>query len=266
MRTKSTAHVHLLPAKEAPYVVIVRRKPTKVFHIIRWNTKDDTFEHGSWFKGKIYVLYSDVSFDGEWMVYLARGATGDVWNGCCKLPFLRTHLESGDCSTRFGGGYWRDRRTLVIDGWTDYRGSVPFDIENMTGVIGPEGCLIIQRMKRDGWDWNYDNGGTDRIITGIFKYMVAHEGDDGLGWKQSHYGPTLEASYSPYIERDYLFEFRLREYPDLLDSEVEWATFDSLKNLVFTRRGCVFRYSPDDLRRREPGFTADLNGLAEGTA
>jgi len=57
------------------------------------------------------------------------------------------------------------------------------------------------------------------------------------------------------------FDFRLREFPALLDNEVEWATFASNSYLIFTRRGCVYRYSRKDLRRGKLGFAADLNGL-----
>ena len=113
MAAETNARIHLLPAKEAPYVVIIRRKPSKTHHIIRWNVEHDEFEHGSWFTGHIYVERSDVSFDGKWMVYLARGAGGTTWNGVCLLPYLKTYLEAGAPDTWGGGGYWRDSETLL---------------------------------------------------------------------------------------------------------------------------------------------------------
>ena len=96
------ARIRLLPAREAPYVVIVRRKPTRQFHILRWNTETGEVEHGSWFEGRIYALRSDVSFDGQWMVYLALGANADTWNGVCRVPFLRTEMEGSNHGTWHG--------------------------------------------------------------------------------------------------------------------------------------------------------------------
>ena len=99
------ARIHLLPAKEAPYVVVVRRKPSHTFHVIRINTRSGGIEHGSWFRGKLYAMRSDVSFDGQWMVYLAKGAKGKDWNGVCQVPFLKTVLEGENLGTWYGGGY-----------------------------------------------------------------------------------------------------------------------------------------------------------------
>jgi hypothetical protein len=36
----------------------------------------------------------DVSFDGEFMVYLAMGASGKTWNGVCRLPWLTTVIDA----------------------------------------------------------------------------------------------------------------------------------------------------------------------------
>ena len=260
MNHKTTARIHLLPAKEAPYVVILRRKPSKTYHVIRWNTQRDKFEHGSWFDGHLYVMRSDVSFDGKWMVYLARGASGQTWNGCCQLPFLKTHLEADAPGTYFGGGFWKDQNTLLTNFWPDTRGTIPFRVDPMPNYGTEDLGVVIPRMERDGWVRNGDNRGTDRKISGP-KYMVAKDGDDGWNWQFQKRGPTLKAFYRGYLEHGYTFEFRLREYPDLLDREVEWATFDAIGNLVFTRAGWVYRYSRSDLSKGKPGFAADLNPL-----
>ncbi|MEM7773351.1 MAG: hypothetical protein AAF327_22955, partial [Cyanobacteria bacterium P01_A01_bin.37] len=79
MKPAQPARIHLLPAKRSPYVLVIRRKPSKCFHIIRWNTKTDRLEHGSWFNGKLYPKRCDISFDGQWMVYLAMGDSGNTW-------------------------------------------------------------------------------------------------------------------------------------------------------------------------------------------
>jgi hypothetical protein len=234
MSEQTTARIHLLPAKEAPYVVILRRKPSKTHHVIRWNTKTDKFEHGSWFTGHLYAERCDVSFDGNWMVYLARGARGTTWNGVCLLPWLKTWLEAEALDTWGGGGFWKDKHTLTTDSWAVTKGSVPFQIENGSGW----GEVHVQRMKRDGWTHIKD--------------------EKRWFWQFDKSSTTLEAIYNRHTAD---LTFGLSEYPELLDREVEWATFDAVGNLVFTRGGWVFKYSRQDLRRGRPGFAADLNLL-----
>lgn len=234
MPMKTTARIHLLPAKGAPYVVMIRRKPSKTYHIVRWNVETDRFEHGSWFTGHIYVHSSDVSFDGKWMVYLARGARGTTWNGICLLPQLKTYLESDAPDTWGGGGYWKDKRTLVTDNWASTKGTVPFKIENDARL----GEVHVQRMKRDGWIHNME--------------------DKSWTWQFQRRGPTLKAKYHKHTAD---FEFRVLEYPELLEQSVESATFAANGDLVFAQDGWVFRYSRQDMRRGKPGFAADLNEL-----
>ena len=86
--TPGPARIHLLPAAKAPVVIVVRRKPSKLFHIIRVDTVTGRAEQGAWFTGKLYPMRCDVSFDGEWLVYLAMGGRGNTWNGVSKLPRL----------------------------------------------------------------------------------------------------------------------------------------------------------------------------------
>jgi len=265
MLKKTTARLHLLPAKEAPYVVIVRRKPSKTFHIVRWNTKTDTFEHGSWFNGKLYPMRCDVSFDGHWMVYLAMGDDGNVWNGCCQVPYLKTYLEGDNIGTWNGGGYWKERKTLATNNWTSSRGSVPFKTEAMSVSHGEDFGVLFPRMERDGWKRNGDNWGTGRKLD-TKRYKIAVDGDDGWTFRFSGGRPALKAFYRGYLEHGQTFEFELTEYPGILDSEVEWAALDCRENLVFARSGWVFRYSKDDLEKGQPGFAADLNGLTREAA
>lgn len=68
MKNKPPARIHLLPAKEAPLVVVLRRKPTDWFHVLLWNTETDEVEAGSWYEGMVHVQWSDLSFDGRYLV------------------------------------------------------------------------------------------------------------------------------------------------------------------------------------------------------
>jgi hypothetical protein len=106
----------LLVAKSAPIVVVLQRKRAKLFHVVTINTKRRQVEEGSWFRGKLYPKRCDVSFDGEYMVYLAMGSRGNTWNGVCRLPWLTTLTEADNVGTWFGGGYFENEKVLRTNG------------------------------------------------------------------------------------------------------------------------------------------------------
>lgn len=53
-----------MPAKAAPYTVILRRKPTDWFHVPRWNTQTDALEHGTWYAGTLHPKRADGTYRG----------------------------------------------------------------------------------------------------------------------------------------------------------------------------------------------------------
>jgi hypothetical protein len=63
-------------AERAHEAVIFRRGPSRWHHVIRWNTKDDTFFRGAWFKGRIYPEKCDLSPDGDLLLYFAHQEAG----------------------------------------------------------------------------------------------------------------------------------------------------------------------------------------------
>ncbi len=253
------ARIRLLPAREAPYVVIVRRKPTRHFHIVRWNTETGEAEHGSWFEGRIYAGRSDVSFDGQWMVYMALGSNADSWTGVCRVPFLRTEMEGRVHGTWFGGGYFRDRRTLVLNGWKPEKGQVPFRV--LTEDWSPEDLqATFRKLERDGFTRVGPDYGVSREDKSASSYTVIHEGDDGWRSQPSPRHPVLTTRYVGYA-RGYQFRFSLPGAPELIDSAVDAACWDSRGQLVFSRRGVVSCFALKDIPSGVPTRTLDLELL-----
>lgn len=263
MSTKpEPARVHLLPAKSCPYVLIIRRKPSKVFHVILWNTKKNTLESGSWFKGKLYPMRCDISPDGKWMVYLAMGSNGETWNGICKAPWLKTYAESKNMGTWFGGGFWDSNRVLKLNAWSNDK-AFPFKTEKFETTYGGEDeGVLFPRMIRDGWLRAGENWGVDKEIYGKNSYQVECNGDDGWMYKPTKKHPTLRTKYIGYFEKGRTFLFSIDEYPELLDKYVEWATWDYLGNLVYSRLGVVNLYKLSDLKEGKPTYAHDLEHLA----
>src|SRR5262245_12563305 len=70
--TQAAARLWVLLAAREPIGVIFRRGPSKQVMLIKWNTQADTFELGQWLKGRVYERRSDVSPDGELLIYFRR--------------------------------------------------------------------------------------------------------------------------------------------------------------------------------------------------
>ena len=239
-RRSIPARIHLLPAKQAPVVVILRRKPSRLFHVLALDTRTGAFEQGSWFYGTLYPLRCDVSFDGQWLVYFAMGFKADkCWNGVSKAPWLTCEAQGMNTGTWFGGGHWADAQTLSLNLSRFSQGTVPFQVESVDQKIDM-GCLnvLYPRLRRDGWipcneHWERDERPTD--ATGWRPFLK-----EQARWalRPSPLHPTLCFENLGYRE-GYSFRFRLREHPGFLDDEVTWATYDCLGQLIVSRRGVV---------------------------
>ena len=263
MASAAPPRLHLLPARSAPIVVILRRGPSRLVHVIRWDTRTDDLTPGSWFRGRLFPLRCDVSWDGGWMIYLAMGSGGDSWNGICRPPWLRTIAEGGNFGTWRGGGYFPSRRLLRLNAW-ELAGEpaelLPFEVEPYRSRDAEDLGVIHLRMARDGWRRAGAWGAMHRVRAG--KLTVVCEGDAGWAFRPSPRHPTLRAFYRGYLARGHTFAFALDEHPDLLGAPVEWATWDAAGNLLVARQGGVERYTLVDLQRGTPGFVASLIDLA----
>jgi hypothetical protein len=254
------ARIHLLPAAKAPMVVVIRRKPSKLFHIIRVDTVTGKAEHGAWFDGRLYPGRCDVSFDGNWFIYLALGARGNTWNAVSKLPRLTAIAESRNMGTYFGGGYWRSRDVLCLNRWAPGEAAkLPFRTEQLIVQHGGEDLgVLYPRLERDGWRRRGDNWGRDERVKGAKTYTVAHTGDDGWERQPSSRHPALIMWYVGYLAHGYTFRFRVPSQPELLDDDVDWATYDSRGQLVAARKGVVTIYGLRGRKRLEAVHALDF--------
>lgn len=265
---RSKARLHILRAHQSPKAVIIRRKPSKCVHIISWDTSTDEIEYGSWFKGRIYSERCDLSWDGEWMVYLAMGVVGDTWNGICKPPRLRTMADVPNMGTWAGGGFFSDNNILQSnDNWCSDRSlkefsksnDFRFTIERMEsgGEVFP---ILSHRLERDGWKREGEFGKDKQIELKHSSYSTLCLDDPGWSWQPTSKHPILRMFYRGYLVSGYTFEFQL-EGSDLLDPDVDWATWDSKGDLLVARQGVVERYTLGALKRGKPDFTLDLENL-----
>jgi len=109
---KIAPRLFVIFAREAHEAVIFRRGPSAWFHIIRWDTKSDTFYPGAWLKGRIYPEKCDLSPDGELLLsFIHQGRNlrtdyTDAWSSISRSPWLHAL------------GLWpREQRMAAEDGF-----------------------------------------------------------------------------------------------------------------------------------------------------
>lgn len=265
---RTTARLHLLAAKEKPIAVILRRKPSKCYHVIKWNTQTDDLVHGSWFRGRVYEARCDLSWDGRWMVYMAMGDNGETWNGICKPPWLKTYADVPNYGTWAGGGVFIEKDKLLANDAVFQEKSLAnlpphshfsFKVEHLAS--GGETFPIIEyRLARDGWTREGKHPKEREFRLKHSTYATYCKNDPGWSWRPTRKHPALRMYYRGYMTGGYTFEFEL-EGSDLLDVETDWATWTSKGDLITARHGGVARYTLDDLKRGKPSFEADLEPL-----
>jgi hypothetical protein len=116
---KPPCRLHVLLARDRPTALILRRGPSAWYHLIKWNTQDDTFESGAWFKGRIYERRCDLSPDGELLVYFVlkgnwKTSYKGTWTAVSRVPWLHALVLWPQGDTWGGGGRFVGNRRLAV--------------------------------------------------------------------------------------------------------------------------------------------------------
>lgn len=267
---RRSARIHLLCAQATPRVVVIRRKPTRVFHILLWDTRRDTIEAGSWFYGRLYEKRCDVSPDGRWLVYFAAAQTRQgtrSWTGLARPPWLKAVAFHAGADTWLGGGFWRDAKTLCVTAYPGWDMPAPED-----RGVRPRLPFAVRRH-----DWQRDAGDLE-VLTHRFdrdwrpdeansapRSTVAARGNwsvRGVTWtwirRPDLHQPALRVR-GP-VDAATGFAFSLDGFPELL-AEADWADYDALGQLVFARAGVLFRCSARDVSAGRITQSIDLEPL-----
>lgn len=251
--------LHLLPAKEASRCVVIARVRAKVWHILDWDLQSGELTGGSWFRGGFYPKRCDVSWDGQYMVYLAtnygRKRQGDVWSGLCRLPWLKAiaHIPNGGAWN--GGGVFTERDTLAWNPSLEARPiveteKVPFLQKKRKFGRGEDLTVLWPRLQRDGWSF-------DRKTE-----VLSHRPTPNHPELRARRGGTEETPLPQ--ERDMVSEFlfSLEGRSDLITPMTEWAAWDANGDLLWCEAGWIHRAHVEDLLNGKGPFQSlDLNGL-----
>ncbi|MFN9604071.1 MAG: hypothetical protein ACK6A7_11580, partial [Planctomycetota bacterium] len=116
------AKLFIITARRVPTAVILRRGPSQWYHVVRWDTRLDKFDHGAWIKGRIYEDKCDVSPDGQLFLYFIhqgsryRTQFSDSWTAISRVPWLQALVVWPQGGTYGGGGRFVDDGTVALRG------------------------------------------------------------------------------------------------------------------------------------------------------
>lgn len=164
---KAPPRLFVVLASRTPRAVILRRGPSNWYHVILWDTGKDTFEHGAWFRGRIYEDRCDLSPDGELLVYFAlQGSRFQTsykgsWTAVSRPPWLHALALWPQGDTWGGGGaFTADRKLTLATSSTE-----PHPKHRMIGLEVSTGHVARKPQKQTTQDADWS--GTDhdgRII------------------------------------------------------------------------------------------------------
>ena len=153
--------LYAILARNGLSAVVFRRGPSKQVCLIRWWLASDRLEIGQWFKGRIHERRSDLSPDGELLVYLAAKHTGlGTWNAVSRPPYLTALAVWPNLGTWGGGGLFETDFTLGLNVrheqpelHGDARLPKSFKVRRIAewGGAGEDNPIEHVRMERDGW-------------------------------------------------------------------------------------------------------------------
>lgn len=257
------ARLYAILARNARTGIIFRRGPSKQVQLIRWDLRDDTFEHGQWLKGRIYERRCDLSPSGRLLVYFAatNRAPYGSWTAISKPPFFTALALWPKGNAWGGGGVFEDEDTLLLNHsleWDNVELADGFRLKpamqikpcgERSGRGEDEPINGIMR-KRDGWrsveGGESHLGGLNATTLYRFSKHQIMEKPGPNGWRLqmilNAVGRRNQAWYDidhRVIDRDGTV---LADLP-----QSSWADWDA-GDLVFARHGCLYRMSKGRFR------------------
>jgi hypothetical protein len=253
----------MIMARKANIAAIFRRGPTKWTQVIKWNTQNDTFEYGHWFKGRIYERRCDLSPDGTKLIYFVSKFNQKTlhdseytyaWTGISKLPWLTALAlwPKGDCW--HGGGMFESNNTIFLNHRPEH--AIPHPRHQPKGLHilpnsearGEDEPLYSLRLTRDGWNIKQE-------------WEVEHHYHGGFVTKQPEIREYCypEKQHLKIVMKKMLSGYRYWEEYELLNSNtnqcinldgVEGANWDQRGRLVLLSQGKLYLGKFDELKIR----------------
>ena len=252
--TEPKCKLYIILAEKKRVGIILRRGPSKLVRLIKWDLQKDEFTNGQWFKGRIYEDLCDLSPDGEHFVYWATKTTQEYWTAVSRPPYL-TALALWPMSGAWdGGGIFDSNKKLrifhpsIFSALADGFKKPPINVEFKESVWNAdlkETEQISQKRKKYGWT----------LIDSGQESKTPYQGTGKIS--NRFLRPRLERK--PNKQGTFLFkallgmdevqgDFKALEYyiekENGTKTEIgrcQWADWDRNGDLLFTQNGALYR-------------------------
>jgi hypothetical protein len=242
--------------------------------LIKWNTDNDTFEHGQWFNGRIYERRCDLSPKGDKLIYFAakmkqtKFTRHYSWTAISQPPWLKALAlwPKGDCW--HGGGLFDDAKNVWLNHFPQQAHlESGFALKKLIVTANPRACgedepVLWRRLKRDGWTLRQEGEFESKGLTGGWPAKSPEI------WEK----PEKRKRFTLQMRRvgigaDINGEWNSLEF-EIFDKEgrikfetgrASWADWDHRNHLVYVKAGKIYRL---DLRMGDdpkPSEIADFN-------
>ena len=232
----------------------LRRGPTRWFHVTLWDTGQDRFESGQWFRGRIYPEKCDVSPDGKLFIYFAgRFRARDVdkgydrtWIAVSRPPYLTALMLWPVGDTWGGNGVFLDDRSVRIGTYGKHHPDHPpgpLQVVEYHSLKAGDPQLNAVPGWRSGWEGtlvpkprnrNFPEYSTWRKASG--RLILERDASRPNTWGELSY----EEYFSHPLRRGSLYALHRAEGELIAKFQAHWVDFDQQGRLVATVGGRVF--------------------------
>ncbi|MFA6209498.1 MAG: hypothetical protein WCT03_25485 [Candidatus Obscuribacterales bacterium] len=252
MSDKPSCSLYAILARESPWAVIFRRGPSRFVQLIRWNTKTDKFDHGQWFRGRIYERIADLSPSGNMLIYLSTNwRQGHPQYGSyiviSRPPYLTALALFSTCGTWDSCGYFQTEKQIVMHASpyllseNSNRTDPPADLKicrlPSTAYLGERNALL-----RAGWIPVKEHGGGSEPI---HPYTLPASSSK-CSSKNANL-QLLKHTIDPAVSYDQTQSYSICQLDKQLEKNLgilDWCDFDKSGDLVFAKAGQLFRLKP----------------------
>ena len=269
-----SARLHVLIPRASNRAVVFRRGPTKQTLILTWDLETDILTEGQWLKGRIHERRSDLSPDGELLLYAATKGGGDLssWTAISKPPYLTALALWTDPGVWGGGHFGDDWRTVYLNQLAINLAGRDKTIDAVSSqfrvalqpVYLTELEMSLQRLEREGW--RIERGERSKRPRSA-RYDVVFD-PPIVQTKNIRPGTSLvvelhalhETNGRPYVE---MASVRGEDGAIRLDlGRVDWTDVDHSGDVLIASNGCIRRLKLSALDNgAAPVLVADLNPL-----
>jgi hypothetical protein len=152
----TSCRIYALLSRNGKTAVVFRRGPSKHVLLLRWDLETDEIQQGQWLKGRIYERLSDLSPDGELLIYATsnfkKSKTFESYCAISRPPYLTALALWPSLTGCRSSGSFQSNTSILLDNGSSppILGSIPKTMTVSPSIATSE-PIEDTRMKRDGW-------------------------------------------------------------------------------------------------------------------